>query len=369
MAEAGRERYSGYPRARRAACGISVRLKTEAVDIHNLFCMKNLTKKAVLGSGLLRLLAGFRGPGAAILMYHSVMENPASQDDLLGGIIHSRAAFREQMELLARRYHPVSLDQVKNFSRGAGQLPERAVAVTFDDGYADNYEIAAPILNEVGIPATFYVIVECVANAKLPWPARLRFAFRTTNKESWNEAAGKAWPLLDSAQRESAYLHACDECCKLTGKAQEEYVARLEQELGATVPREAGALMMNYEQVTGLVRQGHIVGSHTMTHPNLAHISEPEAHVELAESKRHLEHQLKLTVQHFSYPCPALPPNWTEKTAEESRKTGYETAVTTDHGMVREGDDPQCWKRVPPTKTADGLRWNLERAFASRGRH
>jgi hypothetical protein len=69
--------------------------------------MRNLAKKVVLRSGLLRLAAGFRGPGAAILMYHSVMENPACQDNLLGGIIHSRAAFREQMELLARHYCPV----------------------------------------------------------------------------------------------------------------------------------------------------------------------------------------------------------------------------------------------------------------------
>jgi peptidoglycan/xylan/chitin deacetylase (PgdA/CDA1 family) len=327
--------------------------------------MKNLVKKAVLGSRVLRLAAGFRGPGAAILMYHSVMENPAEQDDLLGGIIHSQRAFRQQMELLARHYRPVSLDQIKNFACGAEKFPDRAVAVTFDDGYADNYEIAAPILKEVGIPAMFYVVVECVAQGKLPWPARLRFAFRKTKKESWSEADGMAWPLRNRDEGENAYLHACDVCCQLTGHAQEEYISRLEQELGASVPEEAGTLMMNYEQVRGLTRQGHIVGSHTMTHPNLAHISLPEAQVEMAESKRHLEYELKSSVQHFSYPCPALPPNWTEKTAEQSRQAGYETAVTTDDGVVRKGDDPQCWKRIRPTKTAEGLRWNLDRAFAS----
>ena len=328
--------------------------------------MKRLAKKVMLGSGLLRLAAGFRAPGAAILMYHSVMEDPACQDNVLGGIAHSRGLFREQMELLARHYRPVSLDQVKRFARGSGALPRRAVVVTFDDGYADNYDVAAPILDEVGVPATFYVTVDCVDQKKVPWPARLRFVFRTTKRASWAGSSGRTWPLSDESERESAFLVSCDDCCKLTSDAQEEYVARLEVELDARLSGESGALMMNYEQVRGLMRQGHIVGSHTMTHPNLAHVSLSEVRVELAESKRRLEQQLKIAVEHFSYPCPALPPSWTEATVEESRKAGYSTAVTTNSGIVHQTDDPLCWKRVRPTKTVEGLRWNLESTFAGR---
>ena len=130
--------------------------------------MRNLAKKAVLRGGLLRLAAGLRGPGAAILMYHSVMEDIRCQNDLLGGIIHSRAAFREQIELLARQYSPVSLDQVERFVLGQEELPDRAVVVTFDDGYADNCDIAVPLLNEAGVSAAFYVTVDCVEQGKLP---------------------------------------------------------------------------------------------------------------------------------------------------------------------------------------------------------
>lgn len=327
--------------------------------------MKSLAKKVLLGSGLMRLAAGFRGPRGAILMYHSVVENPAAQENLLGGIGHSRKIFRGQMQLLARKYRPVTLDQMKQFARGEA-LPDRAVAVTFDDGYADNSEIAAPILNEVGIPATFYVTVDCVAKGRVPWPARLRFAFRNTQKKKWSDPSGKSWALNDDASREKAYLFSCDECCKLTGAAQEKYVERVELDLEARAPGESGALMMNYEQVRGLARQGHIIGSHTMSHPNLAHVSLPELRAEMIDSKLALERELKSTVQHFSYPCPALPPNWSDATVEESRKAGYETAVTTDNGVTRRGDDTLRWKRLPPTKTVEGLKWNLERAFASR---
>jgi peptidoglycan/xylan/chitin deacetylase (PgdA/CDA1 family) len=328
--------------------------------------MRRLAKKAVLRSGLLRLAAGYRGPGAAILMYHSVMEDIRGQNDLLGGIIHSRAAFREQIELLACHYSPVSLDQVKRFVQGEGDLPDRPVVVTFDDGYADNCDIAAPLLNEAGVPAVFYVTVDCVEQGKLPWPARLRFAFRTTKKGSWTDASGKAWPLHDQAKRERAYLFSCDECCKVAGEAQGKYVARLEHELDARVPIDSGALMMNYDQLRALVRQGHLVGSHTLTHPNIAQVSLNDARREMTESKERLEQQLGVAVTHFSYPCPALSPHWTAQTAVESRNAGYETAVTTDGGLARKGDNLLWLKRVRPTKTTEGLRWNLECAFAGR---
>ena len=327
--------------------------------------MRNLAKKTVLRSGLLRMVGTLRGRGAVILMYHSVMEDPRCQETLLGGIVHSRDVFRGQMELLGRQYHPASLDQVKSFVQGKGELPERAVVVSFDDGYADNHEIAASVLNEVGVPAIFYVTVNCVEQRTLPWPARLRFVFRTTKKAIWLDSWGKAWPLSSADERERAFLFSCDECCKLAGTAQEKYVAGVEGKLDMQAPVESG-LIMSYDQVRSLVAQGHIVGSHTMTHPNLAHVTLEDARRELTESKHRLEQQLNATVSHFSYPCPALSPHWTEQTVAASRDAGYETAVTTDGGLVRKGDNPLRLKRIRPTRTVEGLEWNLECAFAGR---
>jgi peptidoglycan/xylan/chitin deacetylase (PgdA/CDA1 family) len=328
--------------------------------------MKELARRAVLRSGLLRMAGSLRGRSAALLMYHSVMEDPRCQEAFLGGIVHSRDVFRGQMELLARRYHPTSLDQVRQFLRGEGELPDRAVVVTFDDGYTDNYEIAAPVLNKAGVPATFYATIECVEQGRLPWPARLRFVFRNAKKGSWVDSDGKTWPLASDVEREKAILLSCDECCKLTGSAQQNYVDCLERILDTRVPVGSGNLMMNYEQLRGLVRQGHIVGSHTMTHPNMAHIRAEDARHELTESKRRLEQQLNAVVAHFSYPCPALSPHWTEQTVAASGVAGYETAVTTDGGLARKGDNPLRLKRIRPTRTVEGLQWNLECAFAGR---
>lgn len=223
-----------------------------------------------------------------------------------------------------------------------------------------------PILNQLGIPATFYVTVDCVENRRLPWPSRLRFPFRSTKQSTWTDLGGKSWDLADATKREEAYLAACDDCCQRSGRRQEEFVTRVEQRLESSLPTQSGTLMMTYEQVRTLARNGHIVGSHTMTHPNMAYVKREDAESELAESKQRLEVELGAPVKHFSYPCPALSPHWSEQTVEQSRTIGYESAVTTNSGLTRAGDNPLCLKRIHPTKTVEGLRWNLESAFAGR---
>lgn len=345
--------------------------------------MKKWAKNAILNSGALRIASSVRPTSIAILMYHSVQPNPSLQADSLGGIVHSENVFREQMELLARDHHPISLAQAAKYIVEGGELAKRSVVVTFDDGYADNYEVAMPILNQAAIPATFYVTVDCVDNRRLPWPSRLRFAFRKTKLATWNDttaktsflknslaktslAVTKTWTLTDAAENEEAYLSTCDVCCQLSGAAQDEFVRLIESELEASLPDHSGSLMMSYEQVHALIRSGHIVGSHTLTHPNMAYLNEEDALTEITGSKLRLESKLGQPIKHFSYPCPALSPHWSERTVAQCRDAGYETAVTTDSGLTRHGDDLLRLKRIRPTKTLEGLRWNLESAFAGR---
>jgi peptidoglycan/xylan/chitin deacetylase (PgdA/CDA1 family) len=323
-------------------------------------------KKSLIKTGALRLGSRFNGSGVAIIMYHSVMSDPSLAHLTLGGIVHSTEVFRGQMEVIARRFHAVSLDDVLLFLKGEKTLPPRAVVVTFDDGYADNYQTANDILSPMGIPGVFYVTVDCVDKQRLPWPSRLRYAFLTSKKDRWTEPDGPVWALSSTQQRIQALERASEYCGKLSGTAQDQFVESSEQQLGTEPPRPLERLMMTWAEVRGLASNGHTVGSHTMTHPNMAYVTENDARAELVESKRRLEEELAAPIVHFSYPCPALQPHWVDRTVSASRQIGYQTAVTANGGMVRRQDNPLSLHRIRPTKTVDGLHWNLECTFLGR---
>ena len=327
---------------------------------------KSWIKKSLVKSGILRVAARYAGRGAAIIMYHSVMDEPERHADSLGNIIHSTEAFRDQVEMIAKHYDPVTLDDVARFLSGEQDLPPRPVVITFDDGYCDNYEVAHPVLRNVGVPATFYVTVGCVDRKQLPWPSRVRFAFLSSTHKEWPEPNGHKWPLRNTDERTRAFVLACEYCGKLAGPAQDAFVESLERDLDAKLPDDRQDLMLSWDQIRGLIRAGHIVGSHTVSHPNLAHIAASELNGELNTSKRRLEEELSQPVIHFSYPCPALQPHWSESTMEKSREAGYKTAVTTNGGLVHRHDNPLCLRRIRPTKDVGGLRWNLESVFLGR---
>lgn len=315
-------------------------------------------------AGVLRAASALAMPGAAILMYHSVMDQPEQHGASFGGIIHSTSVFAGQMEVLARQYHPVAFDDLVEILDGRKSLPRRAVLVTFDDGYADNYEIAAPVLNRYGIPAAFYVVVNSIATGQPPWPIRVRHAFLSTRTEIWTDSAARRWPLAKPDERLEAFAAACAQCGRLAGELQENTVVAIEKQLDSTPYAPHQRLMMSWEQLHALRKQGHVVGSHTLSHPNLAHLAEREAEQELWTSKQKLEQQLSEPIQHFSYPHPVLDPHCTDETTMLSQRVGYRTAVTTRRGLVRRKDNPLALPRILPTKQVDGLRWNLECAFA-----
>ncbi len=329
---------------------------------------KRWVKKALLTVGAPRLAARSAPPSAAILAYHSVQDNPQACASTIGLTnIHSTATFTRQMELLAREFHPVPLEDVLLFAARQKRIPPRSVAVTFDDGYLDNYEIAAPVLDRFGIQGTFYVITGSVGGGNLPWFVRLRHAFWATERKLWSQPGdGKRFSLDSPAGRRTAFLAACDNCARLAGPAQEEFVCSIETGLESPPPAPDG-IMMGWDHLRRLHAAGHRVGSHTLCHPNMAFIGEEEARREFTESKRQLEDELGAEARHFSYPHPALDPNCTAQTAAMSREIGFASGVTTVNGAVREGQNPWLLPRLYTLCHATDFLWHLEGAFFDRG--
>jgi peptidoglycan/xylan/chitin deacetylase (PgdA/CDA1 family) len=327
---------------------------------------KDSIKKFILDSGVMRFASHLMSSSIAILAYHSIQDRPEHYVNSIGsGITHEKSVFEGHMELIARKYNPVSLDEVLLFLHGEKKLPKKSVAVTFDDGYCDNSEIAEPILRRFGIPATFYLTANLIGTSEAPWFCRLRHAFAITKNSEWlDPVRGRKWKISNPEIRNAAELAAFEICSSMSGDVCKAAVQTIEKSLDVASLSLEKVLMMNWDQARRLHDEGYIVGSHTLTHPNLAHVSEERiARSELIESKMRIEKEIGAPVKHFSYPHPALNPQWTRGTIQITREAGYQTAVTTTDGRVRVGDNSLLLPRLIVPRLPNEFQWALENAF------
>ena len=157
-------------------------------------------------------------------------------------------------------------------------------------------------------------------------------------------------------------------CSKSTAVTREVWLQNALHALDPEPFPEENQLMMTWDDARALVKSGHIVGSHTMTHPNVAQIPADEARRELADSKLKLEKELRQPVKHFCYPHPALSPQWDENTLKITEELGYATAVTTTCSAVRADARPLAIPRTYIPRDESEFLWHLERTLLFRAR-
>ena len=167
-------------------------------------------------------------------------------------------------------------------------LPPKAVALTFDDGYLDNYTQAFPILRRHGLTATFYVTTNCIDNRALLWTGLLRFViFTTTRPRARDAGAARVPPAAGQRPGASRGLHQAD-------RDDEEHPDRATASRCSRRCGDAAAIddlsplesiMMSWDQVREMHRGGMIFGAHTLTHPNLPNATPEEARREIVGSR------------------------------------------------------------------------------------
>lgn len=201
-----------------------------------------------------------------ILAYHRV--NPEVRD----GLSIAPATLREQLvDLVQSGWRNVVLEEV--LTGDPRSLPDKAFAVTFDDGYQDNFAYAAPILDELGIRATVY-LVSSMIDTDRPFP--------------WLKLAGPD-------QFDELDLH------------------------------------MTTNQLQSAKASGLFTyGSHTLSHPMLSELSTSDALKEIEDSKHDLEKRLSMEVTTFCYPAG----NFNQETVGLVRRAGYKAAVVTPNRYI-----------------------------------
>jgi peptidoglycan/xylan/chitin deacetylase (PgdA/CDA1 family) len=288
-------------------------------------------------------------PGIAVLMYHSI-----GGSDFLGpGIAVSKKNFAGQLEYLARNFSLISLDAAVAKLRGGAPLPDNAIAITFDDGFRDNYEAAFPLLQRYGAPAAVFVATQPLTEGISLWPYRLRFLFKQTQARelrlAWPDTADhRAVFSLTSERKRRRAVDALEPVLIAAAPGERERMLveiahRLRVKADSDPANEAPTLTA--EQLRKMSAAGIEIGSHTVTHPALSSLSRADAAEELAASKKTLESILERRVGYLAYPFGG-PQHFNREVEELARQAGYESALSTVRGVNGGASDLFAVKRL-----------------------
>lgn len=304
---------------------------------------------------MLRLLlkalspAGTRGR-LSILILHRVLP---SVDPLFPSEVDA-ARFDSMCQWLREYFNVLPLDEAASRLSG-GTLPERALAITFDDGYADNHDVALPILQKHGLTATFFIATGFLDGGRM-WNDTVIESVRrsplTALALDGTDAASVGPLPLDSVESRAAAIGKLLGAIKyLPGEKRLACVAAIAERSKSPMPDD---LMMRSDQVRALHRAGMQIGAHTVSHPILAKLTPDAARDEIARSKRSLESLLGDSVELFAYPNGKPGTDYTDASVEVVRELGFSSAVSTAVGAAGKGADPFQLPRFTPWDRSRG---------------
>lgn len=284
----------------------------------------------------LNLLLNRVDPPVIILLYHRVT-TLTSDPELLAVTSDN---FRAQMRYLKENYPLVRFEE--DWSR----ITKPAVAVTFDDGYADNALEALPILEEVGVPATFFVSTGTIGTTKEFWWHELERII--LNNKSLPPSVilevghlKKTWATDSASQRQKFFHNAVQLMTKAEAVGRNDLLDQIRATSGInaesagdthrTMSREELRLLASSRWAT--------IGAHTVTHTQLSSLTTDAQRLEMETSKRDLETWLGIGIKVFSYPygrrC-----HYTKESVALCRELGFSKAAANFPGQAHRWTDP-----------------------------
>jgi peptidoglycan/xylan/chitin deacetylase (PgdA/CDA1 family) len=295
--------------------------------------------------------------GGAVLMYHQVVDTPVSIWDTAVSPRH----FREHMEALADSGRPVLPFGAFVAALCAGRLPPRAIAITFDDGYADNAAQALPVLEELGLPATFFVTA-CAVDAPgemwwdelerilltlpdLPDHLDIRIGERDLSFDIDGTPADSIGWFASTDEprcgRQRALVAIWQELTPRSLDDKEAACVQLAAWAGVDAePRATHRMLTAAELARMAASTSAEIGSHTMTHASLP--ASDDLAYELARSREALSAHVGAPVDVIAYPSG----HYDERVRAATADAGYVAAASCDLGAVRPGTDPLAVPRL-----------------------
>lgn len=267
-----------------------------------------------------------------VLTYHRVRP----QVDALLPEVCDVARFESQLSILKRWFNVVPLARAVELA-AQGDLPARTVCITFDDGYLDNAEIALPLLQRYGLPATFFIATGYLGDGMM-WNDKIIESVRARPAGEWD----LSW--LDLGRRDiSDWASKRDVLGELIVHLKHQSPDR-RSECADRLYRDADVLhermMMTDDEVRTLDAEGMDIGGHTVSHPILTRQSDEDALHEMRSGRETLEAMIDASVPLFAYPNGKAGADFDARHAQMVCEAGFEAAFSTVWGYANH-DSPR----------------------------
>lgn len=199
----------------------------------------------------------------------------------------------------------VSMDDIVEAWNGGRPLPPRAFAITFDDGFENNHSLAAPVLNDLKLPATFYVTTDFIENNTMSWVDRIELVVEDVAEGQLRLPWGEC--RFDSVETKIDVLGDIRTHVKSDHTLNAQDLATdIQIQLGFAETHTSSHPLdqkMNWKEVCELdASDNFIVAGHSHTHPILAFLDDQTLAWEINASIEMLKDKAKITSPHYAYP-------------------------------------------------------------------
>lgn len=265
--------------------------------------------------------------GIPVLAYHRVLDVKTSYHFDKDLISSSIAAFDMQMKYISKYYLALSMEEYIYYINHPEKLPRKAILVTFDDGFSDNYQYAFPILRKYSVPATFFVTTDFIDSDETIWYERLAYFFNVTKVDKL-EFSDYSIDIYDN-DKFSSYQKFIEHLKLLPNHTRIAMLDGLYEKYGdpyTSVQTESIlSQSMSWEQLMEMQSCNMDIESHTVTHPVLSTLNKQELKLELSRSKQIIEKKLNKKVKSIAYPV-GQGESFSDEVIRETIESGYEIA-------------------------------------------
>jgi peptidoglycan/xylan/chitin deacetylase (PgdA/CDA1 family) len=295
-------------------------------------------------------------PPVLVLLYHRVTMLPSDPEMLAV----TPDNFRAQIRVLKENF------PIVRFEEDWGNVRKPAIAITFDDGYADNALEALPILEEVGAPATFFVSTGTIGTSREFWWHELeRIILERQHLPATfsldDVRFGKTWPTGTDRHRQEFYHELVHLMTDIDIMRRDDWLGQLrtwaKSHGNATVSHRS----MSINELKLLAASRWVtIGAHTVSHARLSALSPDVQRDEITASKRQLEAWLGKEIATFSYPF-GRRSDYTKDSIAICREAGFSRVAANFSGQVHRWTDPyqiprHLVRNWPVEKFAEELR-------------